>query len=173
MITSRARRSIVSLLLVACAGCAAPGTEPSVEPAKPAAPEPRPAAPAPSPPPPVRTAPTPSVAPSTAEEQLALGVQSYDDGEYKLAARQLQSALDAGLDSRRDQAKAHKYLAFMVCVSGREKPCRVQFHKALDADPGFELEPAEAGNPIWSAALRSVKAERAAKAKAKTKAKAK
>ena len=38
---------------------------------------------------------------------------------------------------------------------------RDQFQKALDADPKFELEPAEAGHPIWGPALRSVKAERA------------
>jgi Tfp pilus assembly protein PilF len=105
-------------------------------------------------------------APSTAEQLLAQGIQSYDDGERKLAAKQLQRALDLGLDSKRDQAKAHKYLAFIVCITAREKQCRDQFRKALDADPAFELEPAEAGNPVWSAALKSAKVERA-KAKAK------
>jgi hypothetical protein len=78
-----------------------------------------------------------------------------------------------GLDAKRDQAMAHKYLAFISCVTGREKKCRGEFNKALDADPKFELEPAEAGHPIWGQVLRSIKTERATKAEraAKTKSK--
>ena len=30
-----------------------------------------------------------------------------------------------------DQARAHKYLAFIVCVNGREKVCRDEFRAAL------------------------------------------
>ena len=101
------------------------------------------------------------------EQALGWGVKSYEDGEYKTAAKQLQMALDLGLEAKRDQAKAHKYLAFINCVTGREKSCRGEFNKALDADPKFALEPAEAGHPVWGPVLRSVKAERAAKAKAK------
>jgi hypothetical protein len=111
----------------------------------------------------------PAPVPPQAEQELARGIQSYENGEHRRAARELQSALDLGLVAKRDQAKAHKYLAFIVCVSGREKVCRDQFRKALDADPGFALEPAEAGNPVWSAALRAVKAERARTTKGKSK----
>lgn len=106
-------------------------------------------------------------APSNSEQELERGVRSYEEGEYKTAAKQLRTALHLGLDAKRDQARAHKYLAFITCVSGREKSCRDEFRKALDADPNFELEPAEAGNPIWAPVLRSIKAERAAKAKSK------
>jgi len=113
-----------------------------------------PAAPTRSPPPRVATR-------SSGEQELEKGIKSYEDGEYKVGSKRLQAALDVGLDAKRDQARAHKYLAFIVCVSGREKSCRDEFQKALDADPKFELEPAEAGHPIWGPALRSVKAERA------------
>lgn len=152
----RAVKLVSALLCAACAGCAAPPREAPIAPTK--APTPQ-AKPAPQPP----AAPAPPVPPaqSKAESELALGIQSYDDGQYKLATRHFKSALEAGLESKRDQAKAHKYLAFIVCVSGREKACREHFRKALDADPDLRLEPAEAGNPVWSAALKRAKAERA------------
>ena len=89
----------------------------------------------------------------------------YDEHDLE-AAKLCRAMLDLGLEARGDRAMAHKYLAFIVCVRGREKACRDQFRKALEADPSFELEPAEAGNPIWRAALRNAKAERA-KAKSK------
>ncbi|MBI2295732.1 MAG: TssQ family T6SS-associated lipoprotein [Betaproteobacteria bacterium] len=72
---------------------------------------------------------------------------------------QLQSALDAGL-GKSDQVKAHKHLAFIHCSSGREPRCRDEFRKALAADPGFDLDPAEAGHPTWGPVFRSVKARR-------------
>jgi hypothetical protein len=86
-------------------------------------------------------------------------VKSYENGDYKAAEKQLQNALDLGLASPADQAQAHKYLAFMVCVTGREKVCRDEFRKALEVDPAFVLAPAEAGHPVWSQVVRSVKAE--------------
>ena len=111
-------------------------------------------------------APPPSTpAPGKGEQELARGIRSYEDGEYKKAAKQLQNALDLGLDAKSDQAKAHKYLAFITCVSGREKSCRDEFGKALAADPQFDLDPAEAGHPLWGPVWRSVKTERAGKAK--------
>jgi Tfp pilus assembly protein PilF len=157
----RIRRPRVSalLLVLACVGCAAPRVEAPTEPAQPVMPSTRPE-PEAAPPPRV-------VSRSPSEQDLEKGIKSYDDGEYKVAARQLRAALELGLDAKRDQARAHKYLAFIVCVSGREKSCRDEFAKALDADPKFELEPSEAGHPIWGPVLRSVKAERTAKAKPK------
>jgi tetratricopeptide (TPR) repeat protein len=104
---------------------------------------------------------------SKGDQDLESGVRNYEEGAYKIAAKQFQSALDAGLDARSDQAKAHKYLAFIACVSGRTKTCRDEFRKALEADPSFDLAPAEAGHPIWGPVFRRVKAETAAKAKAK------
>lgn len=156
-------------VVLACAGCSTP---PDTEPA-PAVPEVSAAKPLPQPeavqPPKAQSAPSPpkTPAPSKGEAELERGIQSYEEGEYKTAARQLQTALNLGLAAKGDRAKAHKYRAFITCSSGREKSCRDEFGKALDADPQFELEPAEAGHPIWSAVLRSVRAERAAKAKRK------
>jgi len=93
------------------------------------------------------------------EPELAAGIRSYENGNYGESARQLQSALDAGL-ARSDQVKAHKYLAFIHCASGRESRCREEFRKALAVDPDFELEPAEAGHPTWGPVFRSAKARR-------------
>jgi hypothetical protein len=164
-----ARRALAALLVGACAGCAAPGPEEAVE--RPAPPPTAKPATAPTPAPAARSAPPPVAVVNAGERELALGIQNYDDGEYRVASRQLQNALDLGLDTKRHEAQAHKYLAFMVCVTGKEKACREHFRKALDADPGFELEPAEAGNPVWSAALRRAKAERARAERAKPKSK--
>ena len=161
MLGWRAVKLVLMLLCAACASCAAPPPEQPAAAAKAPAPEAKPAhQPQAAAPPPVQMAPTAAPQSSEAESELALGIQSYDDGQYKTASRHLQSALDAGLESKRDQAQAHKYLAFIVCVSGREKACREHFRKALEADPDFRLEPAEAGNPVWSATLKRVKAER-------------
>lgn len=159
----------VLCLVLACAGCSTPmKSEPQLsapdagvnapqsELAEAPAPVARPASPSPS-----------TVAASKGAQELQRGIQSYEDGDYKTAAKELQTALDLGLDTKTDQAKAHKYLAFMTCVTGREKSCRAEFGKALDADPQFELEPAESGHPVWSAVLRRVKAQRAAKSKPK------
>ena len=52
-------------------------------------------------------------APSKSEQELDKGIRSYEDGEYKTSAKQLQAALDLGLDAARDRARAHKYLAFI------------------------------------------------------------
>ena len=90
---------------------------------------------------------------------LAAGIRKYDNGEYAAAAKDLQTALDLGLwDS--DRVRAHKYLAFINCASGRTDRCRHEFRLALDIDPQMQLAPAEAGHPIWGPVFRSVKAGR-------------
>ena len=93
------------------------------------------------------------------ESQLKQGISNYEDGRLPQAATQLQGALEAGL-SQADQVKAHKYLAFIHCVSGRERQCRAHFRSALELDPAFELERAEAGHPMWGPVFRSVKNRR-------------
>lgn len=95
------------------------------------------------------------------EQVLARGVASYEDGDYRAAERQLQTALDMGLKAPGDQAQAHKYLAFIHCAAGRAKRCREEFRKALSAEPSFDLAPAEAGHPAWGPVFRAVKAYRA------------
>jgi Tfp pilus assembly protein PilF len=92
-------------------------------------------------------------------QDFANGIRQYDDANYSEAARFLQSGLDQGLRTD-DQVKAHKYLAFIHCVSGREQRCRDEFRAALKIDPSFELAANEAGHPIWGPAFRSAKGRR-------------
>ncbi len=91
---------------------------------------------------------------------LEEGVQNYEEGNYRVARRRLQFALEEGL-SRPDRVKAHKYLAFIACASGQQLTCREEFTIALELDPKFELAPAEAGHPIWGPMYKSVKAKQA------------
>jgi len=98
--------------------------------------------------------------PRKAEQELSTGIINYEDGNYKAAARSLQSALDSGLTFDSDAARAHKFLAFIHCLSNREKQCRDEFRKALEKDNKFDLDPAEAGHPIWGPVFRAVKTER-------------
>ena len=109
---------------------------------------------------PVRDIGLDKLSPRKAEQELANGIKYYEDGNYKTAAKSLQGALDAGLTFDSDAVRAHKYLAFIHCLTNREKQCREEFRKALELDSKFDLEPAEAGHPIWGAAFRAVKAER-------------
>lgn len=94
---------------------------------------------------------------SPAEQKLSGGVTSYEEGDYKSSMTALQSALDLGLSSKRDQVRAHKYLAFIHCMSGREKQCHDEFRKALEIDPAFDLKPEEAGHPAWGPVFRGEK----------------
>lgn len=109
---------------------------------------------------PVREVGLDKLAPRKAEQELAAGIKSYEEGNYKVAAKSLQNALDEGLTFDSDKVRTHKYLAFIHCLSNREKLCKDEFRKALELDSKFELETAEAGHPNWGPAFRAVKAER-------------
>jgi Tfp pilus assembly protein PilF len=89
---------------------------------------------------------------------LEEGELNYEEGNYRVAKRRLQFALEEGL-SRPDRVKAHKYLAFIACVSSQQLTCREEFATALELDPTFELGLAEAGHPIWGPVFKSVKAK--------------
>jgi hypothetical protein len=151
---------MVCALAALCTACAPPAVQETapperVAPIAAAAPTPRTVKEQPPPPiPPV---------PGKGEPELGRCVASYEDGAYKNVALQCQAALDLGLSAKSDRASAHKYLAFIVCVTGREKACRDELRKALEADPGFELAPAEIGHPVWGPVLRSVRSESTAK----------
>ena len=98
--------------------------------------------------------------PSPSERLLSRGIGQYESGAYDEAMQSLQRALDEGLDRDSDKARARKYLAFIHCISGREARCREEFRKALEVYPRLELDPAEAGHPIWGPVFRSVKGRR-------------
>jgi len=156
------------IVAIGCGACTTqPVKAPAVEPppVRKAAPvdKPPPVAPQPPPAPPPKEPPPPP--PPKAVEELRRGVQRYDDGEYKEAARHFQRALELGLAVPADQVTAHKHLAFMACVAKRTSACRQEFRKAFEVDPAFDLTPAEAGHPMWGPVFRSVKSEVAKKRK--------
>jgi len=93
------------------------------------------------------------------DKKLNYGVLSYEEGNYQASITALQGVLDTGLSGKPEQVKAYKYLAFIQCVSGRESMCRDYFKKALELDPNFNLDSAEAGHPIWGPVFRSVKSK--------------
>jgi Tfp pilus assembly protein PilF len=94
------------------------------------------------------------------EDELQFGVRAYEDGEIAYSAKLLQESLDAGLRWNSDRVRAHKYLAFIHCASGRIPQCRDEFKKALDLDSSFDLRENEAGHPTWGPVFRSVKAKK-------------
>ncbi len=147
-------------MLALAAGCAAPpakGPE-AVIPGTPSAPATASSAAAPAPAVPVAPKPVEPVL-DLSQQEMAKGIKSYEDGTYPIAARQLQTALNFGLAVPAEQAQAHKYLAFIQCVSNRLQACRDEFRKAIAADPSFDLAPAEAGHPTWGPVFRAAKAE--------------
>jgi Tfp pilus assembly protein PilF len=89
-----------------------------------------------------------------AERALFEGIRAYDDGQYAQAENALRRALDSGLRSGRDQASAHKLLAFISCTSDRRPACEAEFRAARAADPAFALSRAEAGHPLWGPVYR-------------------
>ncbi|MEO8718334.1 MAG: TssQ family T6SS-associated lipoprotein [Burkholderiales bacterium] len=93
------------------------------------------------------------------EPALAAGIRQYEAGNYPAAAESLHSALFEGLASD-DRVQAHKYLAFINCVSNRPSACLVEFRRALAINPDLELSAAEAGHPIWGPVFRAVKSAR-------------
>jgi Tfp pilus assembly protein PilF len=93
------------------------------------------------------------------EPQLKIGIKNYEEGRLTDASRNFEGALNDGLGDS-DKVTAHKYLAFIHCVSKRERQCRGHFRSALDIDPNFELQPAESGHPMWGPVFRSVKGQR-------------
>jgi Tfp pilus assembly protein PilF len=101
-----------------------------------------------------------------AKENLALGMRQYQLGEYEDARRSLTASLDHGLLSKNEQSSARKHLAFIHCISNRERECRDEFRKAMEIDPAFDLTPAEAGHPIWGPVYANERAKLTAAAPA-------
>jgi Tfp pilus assembly protein PilF len=87
------------------------------------------------------------------------GVENYEEGNYIASMEALNNVLQTKLADKDDKVSAYKYLAFIHCVSGREKMCFDSFRKALLINPNFELTPAEAGHPVWGPVFRSAKAK--------------
>ena len=90
-----------------------------------------------------------------AQATLVEGLRQYDAGDHAKSAKTLTRALEMNLGAK-DQALAHKHLAFIHCTAERERQCRDEFRKALAADPATRLDAAEAGHPVWGPIFRSM-----------------
>lgn len=108
---------------------------------------------------PVRDIGLDKLSPRKAEQELSAGLKSYDNGQYPLAAKQLQDALTSELTFKSDRITAYKHLAFIYCITDRKKQCRAMFKEALDIDPEFQLSAAEVGHPLWGPVFREAQAE--------------
>lgn len=120
---------------------------------------------APAPPPPAASAaPTTSVVAlyrRPAERALINGIRLYEDAAFERAEQALRASLREGLADRRDQAAAHKYLAFIACAFNRLAECEASFESAFAADPKFALTESEIGHPVWGPVYRRIAAAQA------------
>lgn len=91
-----------------------------------------------------------------AEKALLAGIRAYDDGQYAESEKQLGAAVRAGLESPKDQAAAHKHLAFIYCTTNRTPLCEAAFREARKADAGFALSRSEQGHPVWGPVYKRV-----------------
>lgn len=103
--------------------------------------------------------PAPSAVPSGGPA-LGRGMASYEEGNYGEASGQLKLSLEQKLSSP-EQILARKHLAFAYCVTGKDRLCADEFRKLLELSPSFELDPAEAGHPIWGPVFLRAKAKKA------------
>ncbi len=104
---------------------------------------------------PIREAGNPEITAAT-QPQLVEGLHWYETGDFRRAQRALRSSLDAGLTAA-DEISARKHLAFIYCMSARERLCREEFKRVLALNPNFELALAEAGHPQWGPVFRDLK----------------
>jgi Tfp pilus assembly protein PilF len=90
---------------------------------------------------------------------FSLAVKSYEGGNYKKALTEFKEVIKLPDLSLADQIQVHKYLAFINCLTNKSKRGIIEFKKALELDPKFELTPAEAGHPMWGQVFKKAKAE--------------
>jgi Tfp pilus assembly protein PilF len=96
---------------------------------------------------------------SSTEHMLNNGIRSFEDGNYSEAMKILQDIVDNQDTSKEIKVESYKYLAFIHCISDREKMCRESFKKALELNPDFNLTPAEAGHPVWGSVFNNMKSK--------------
>jgi len=96
---------------------------------------------------------------SSSEHMLNNGIRNFEDGNYSVAMTILQDVVDNKDATNEIKITSYKYLAFIHCISDREKMCRESFKKALEINPDFALTPAEAGHPVWGSVFSSMKSK--------------
>jgi Tfp pilus assembly protein PilF len=93
-------------------------------------------------------------------QQLNLGIESYNNGDYQTAIKRLNSAYEAAQGDTATQLLALKYLAFNYCVIGQKTLCQQRFEHALRIDPNFDLAVGEKGHPLWGPVFTRAKKSR-------------
>jgi len=84
-----------------------------------------------------------SVNQDSLEIMLGKAKNHYYNGEYEMAIRELENALQYLKQLKQtDQVEAYKYLAFSYVAFGDRNKAKEQFKKALVLDPELELDPA-------------------------------
>ena len=84
-----------------------------------------------------------SVTQDSLEIMLGKAKTHYYNGEYQLAIRELENALQYLKQLKQtDQVEAYKYLAFSYVAFGDRTKAKEQFKKALLLNPELELDPA-------------------------------
>jgi hypothetical protein len=91
------------------------------------------------------------------EQKLEIGVKEYEEGNYVSSMNALESVVAEKTASNSQKVRANKYMAFISCISSREKSCREYFKNILEMNPDFNLSAAEAGHPIWGPVFQNVK----------------
>lgn len=93
----------------------------------------------------------------SAPGRLARGIALFEDGQFARAHSEIKQALGIGLADGRDQALAHKYLAFYYCLHGVPRQCVKSFERALLADAEMRLAAEESANADWRAAFENAR----------------
>ena len=86
---------------------------------------------------------------SPAEHTVNNGIKDFEDGNFSAALPLFQSVVENKEATKKLKIESYKYMAFIYCITDREKQCRESFKKALETDPSFSLTLAEAGHPVW------------------------
>ena len=133
----RARLPVLSLSLLALAGCAALGSDSPAGPNSGRRAEEV-----------LAQGNGPSASVSRHPLALREGIKLYDEGDFNGAIRRL-AAADVPAEPLATRLTALKYTAFSYCVTNRPVPCRQAFDKALKLDPNFDLGPGEHSHPLW------------------------
>lgn len=91
------------------------------------------------------------------EQKIEIGVKAYEAGNYVTASNAFESVLSTTSASRAQKVRAYKYMAFISCISSKEKSCRENFHNIFEINPDFNLSAAEVGHPTWGPIFQSEK----------------